>query len=237
MTSRSARPDPADPAARELSVRHHRPDLQSGLPGRGRERAARCPASPIPRLSGCQSELYGESESAARTRAVRSDPRRNAVRFPRHAQHQPVRLLRHRYDQVRQLTIDAGFRDDHYNGLVSANGIQPRLGIAYLLPTRNRAARRLLPDLRNSVQREPDAVERHRRRRPGRERVRIAVQRPSSPGIRNQFNTGLQQGIGSWLVSTPTTSGSTRTTPTISACCSTPPSRFRSPGTTPSWTA
>ena len=31
-------------------------------------------------------------------------------------------------------TINAGLRDDQYNGLASANGVQPRLGIAYLVP-------------------------------------------------------------------------------------------------------
>ncbi len=31
------------------------------------------------------------------------------------------------------LTINAGLRDDQYNGLSSANGVQPRLGLAYLM--------------------------------------------------------------------------------------------------------
>ena len=33
-----------------------------------------------------------------------------------------------------RLTVNVGLRDDQYNGLSSANGVQPRLGISYLIP-------------------------------------------------------------------------------------------------------
>ena len=32
------------------------------------------------------------------------------------------------------LTVNAGLRDDQYNGLSSGNGVQPRLGLSYLIP-------------------------------------------------------------------------------------------------------
>ena len=45
-------------------------------------------------------------------------------------------------------TIDAGFRDDQYNGMSSANGLQPRIGLSYHHPIhQDRSARRLLTDL------------------------------------------------------------------------------------------
>ncbi len=39
------------------------------------------------------------------------------------------------------LTIAAGLRDDRYDGLATANGIQPRLGLAYLIPHANTVLR------------------------------------------------------------------------------------------------
>ncbi len=99
------------------------------------------------------------------------------------------------------LTIDAGLRDDQYNGLISANGLQPRLGIAYLIPSTSTV-------LRVSYSRTFET--------PFNENLILSsgtgggglaqnvfgaqVDTPVRPGRRNQFNTGLQQGIGRWLV-------------------------------------
>ena len=38
-------------------------------------------------------------------------------------------------------TVNAGLRDDQYNGVASANGLQPRLGISYLVPGTNTVLR------------------------------------------------------------------------------------------------
>ena len=74
---------------------------------------------------------------------------------------------------------------------------EPRAGIAYnIKKTGHGAARRLRAHLRNAVQRESAAVERDRRGRAGAERLRLQLRCPSSPGFRNQFNTGFQQAIG-----------------------------------------
>ena len=38
-------------------------------------------------------------------------------------------------------TINVGLREDQYNGLASANGVQPRLAVAYLIPKTNTVLR------------------------------------------------------------------------------------------------
>ena len=73
------------------------------------------------------------------------------------------------------LTINAGLRDDQYNGLTSANGVQPRLGLSYLVPTNTvlRAAYSRTfetPFNENLMLSSGD-----RRRRPGRECVWICI--------------------------------------------------------------
>ena len=66
--------------------------------------------------------------------------------------------------------------------------------------TQHGAAGGLRADVRDAVQREPAAFERHRRRRPGAECLRSRSPTPIQPGRRNQFNAGLQQAIGRWLI-------------------------------------
>jgi len=97
------------------------------------------------------------------------------------------------------LTVNAGFRDDQYNGLTSANGVQPRLGLSYLLPTNT--------VLRASYARTFET--------PFNENLLLSsaagsgglaanlfgsAYTPIRPGNRNDFDTGLQQGIGKWLI-------------------------------------
>jgi hypothetical protein len=97
------------------------------------------------------------------------------------------------------LTINAGLRDDQYNGLTSANGVQPRLGLSYLLPTNT--------VLRASYARTFET--------PFNENLLLSdaggtggleqnlfgtVFTPIRPGNRNDFDTGFQQGIGKWLI-------------------------------------
>jgi hypothetical protein len=98
-------------------------------------------------------------------------------------------------------TIDAGLRDDQYDGLTSANGIQPRLGIAYLIPSTNTV-------LRIAYSRTFET--------PFNENLLLssgtgggglaqnvfgaATDAPVQAGHRNQFNTGFQQGVGRWVV-------------------------------------
>jgi Carboxypeptidase regulatory-like domain/TonB-dependent Receptor Plug Domain len=98
-------------------------------------------------------------------------------------------------------SVNIGLRDDQYNGLVSANGVQPRLGTSYLV---NRTG----TVLRAAYSRTFET--------PFNENLLLSSATgsgglgqsafgakgsfPIEPGFRNQFNGGLQQKIGHWLV-------------------------------------
>ncbi len=44
--------------------------------------------------------------------------------------------------KLRGFTFSLGLRDDQYNGLTSGNGVQPRIGISYLVkPTKTKVLR------------------------------------------------------------------------------------------------
>jgi hypothetical protein len=97
-------------------------------------------------------------------------------------------------------TIDAGLREDQYNGLASANGVQPRLAISYFIPKTNTVLRvgyartfetPFNENLILSSGTGPGGLS---------ENVFGSVSAPIRPGNRNQFNTGLQQAIGKWIV-------------------------------------
>ena len=124
-------------------------------------------------------------------------------------------LLYHDTINLGKLTLNAGLRDDQYNGLTSANGVQPRLGTSYqiLKDTVFRAsyARTFeTPYNENLILSSGTG---------GGGLARTFSARslqPVRPGNRNEFDTGLQQGVA-WLLSwTRTTSGNTRTMHTIS---------------------
>ena len=97
------------------------------------------------------------------------------------------------------LTINAGFRDDQYNGVTSANGVQPRLGLSYLLPTntvlRASYARTFETPFNENLLLSDAAgtggLEQN---------VFGTVYNPIRPGNRNDFDTGFQQGVGKWLI-------------------------------------
>jgi len=98
-------------------------------------------------------------------------------------------------------SLNIGFRDDYYNGLVTKNGPQPRLGISYLV---NRTG----TVLRAAYSRTFET--------PFNENLLLSsatgsgglaqnifgakASVPLEPGMRNQFNGGLQQKLGHWLV-------------------------------------
>jgi len=98
-------------------------------------------------------------------------------------------------------SVNIGLRDDQYNGLVSKNGPQPRLGLSYLV---NRTG----TVLRAAYSRTFET--------PFNENLLLSsatgigglaqnvfgakASLPLEPGFRNQFNTGLQQKFGRWLV-------------------------------------
>jgi hypothetical protein len=98
-------------------------------------------------------------------------------------------------------SVSLGLRDDQYNGLVTKNGLQPRVGISYLV---NRTG----TVLRAAYSRTFET--------PFNENLLLSSATgsgglaqnvfgakgsfPIEPGFRNQFNGGLQQKIGHWLV-------------------------------------
>ncbi len=97
------------------------------------------------------------------------------------------------------LTIDAGLREDQYNGVTSANGVQPRLGLSYLLPTntviRASYARTFETPFNENLLLSSAAGT------GGLENNLFgSASNPIRPGNRNDFDAGLQQGVGKWLI-------------------------------------
>ena len=100
-----------------------------------------------------------------------------------------------------ELTADLGFRLDRYDGLVSKTGPQPRIGLSYHLPKSNTV-------LRAAYSRTFET--------PFNENLLLSSATgsgglaqnvfgakgsiPIAPGFRNQFNAGLQQSIGKYLI-------------------------------------
>jgi len=102
--------------------------------------------------------------------------------------------------RLKHLVINVGMREDQYSGIISKNGIQPRLGLSYVLPT-------------NTVLR---AAYSRTFETPFNENLLLSsatgsgglaqtifganASIPIEPGFRNQFNGGLQQKIGAYLM-------------------------------------
>ena len=98
-------------------------------------------------------------------------------------------------------SVNVGLRDDEYQGLVTKNGVQPRLGLSYLVKPTGTV-------LRAAYSRTFET--------PFNENLLLSsatgsgglaqnifgakASVPIEPGFRNQFNGGLQQKIGHWLV-------------------------------------
>jgi hypothetical protein len=101
----------------------------------------------------------------------------------------------------KDLSVNIGLRDDEYDGLVAKNGVQPRLGVSYLINPSGTV-------LRAAYSRTFET--------PFNENLLLSsatgggglaqnvfgakASVPIEPGFRNQFNGGLQQKIGHWLV-------------------------------------
>ena len=97
-------------------------------------------------------------------------------------------------------TIDAGLRDDQYDGLVTANGIQPRLGVSYLVPKTKTVLRLAYARTFETPFNENLILSSGTGGGGLAQNVFGSVSTPIKPGVRNQFNTGLQQQLGRWLV-------------------------------------
>ncbi len=98
-------------------------------------------------------------------------------------------------------TIDAGFRDDQYNGLVAKNGPQPRLGVSYLVkPTgtvlRAAYSRTFETPFNENLLLSSSTGAGGLAENVFGARTSAAIE----PGFRNQFNAGLQQKLGRYLL-------------------------------------
>jgi outer membrane receptor protein involved in Fe transport len=102
--------------------------------------------------------------------------------------------------RLKHFTFNVGLREDQYSGLVSRNGLQPRLGVSYMLRSNTvfRAAysrtfetpfnENLLLSSATGTGGLAQTV------------FGATASVPIQPGVRNQFNAGLQQKIGSFLL-------------------------------------
>ncbi len=129
------------------------------------------------------------------------DLARGGSLFAFHGAHNVNQYAFYLTDTIRwkKLTVNAGLREDQYNGLTSANSLQPRLGLSYKLFSST--------VLRGAYSRTFET--------PFNENLVLScgtgggglaenvfgsVSEPIKPGNRNQYNLGLQQAIRKWLI-------------------------------------
>ncbi|HVY95213.1 MAG TPA: hypothetical protein VHA14_20780, partial [Bryobacteraceae bacterium] len=98
------------------------------------------------------------------------------------------------------LTVNAGFRFDRYDGLTHNTGAEPRLGLAYNVKRTSTVLRasyaRTFETPFNETLLLSSATGSGGLAQNGFGSTSVAIQ----PGFRNQFNTGFQQGIGKWIL-------------------------------------
>ena len=100
-----------------------------------------------------------------------------------------------------EFTADIGLRDDQYSGLASKNGVEPRLGLSYRLPHTDTVFRAAYSRTFETPFNENLLLS--SATGPGGLAQTIFGAKgsvPIEPGVRNQFNAGLQQRLGKYLV-------------------------------------
>ena len=130
------------------------------------------------------------------------DLTRGGLMFNFHGKHNINQYAFYISDSMKlgNFTINAGLRDDQYNGLTSANGIQPRLGMSYLLKPTNTVLRVAYSRTFETPFNENLILSSGTGGGGLAENVFGSESAPIRPGARNQFNAGFQQGIGRWIV-------------------------------------
>jgi hypothetical protein len=100
------------------------------------------------------------------------------------------------------LLVNAGFRFDQYNGISSGTGVEPRLGLSYNVKRTGTVLRAAYARTFETPFNENLILSSLAGTGGLAENVLGAVGGVSAirPGRRNQFNTGLQQALGRWLV-------------------------------------
>jgi hypothetical protein len=100
-----------------------------------------------------------------------------------------------------EFTADIGLRDDQYNGLLSANGVQPRLGLSYRIARTDTVLRAAYSRTFETPFNENLLLSSATGSGGLAENIFGAeASVPIAPGMRNQFNAGLQQRLGKYLV-------------------------------------
>ena len=100
-----------------------------------------------------------------------------------------------------EFTADIGLRDDQYNGLVSKNGVQPRIGLSYRIARTDTVLRIAYSRTMETPFNENLLLSSATGAGGLAENIFGAkASLPLAPGMRNQFNAGLQQRLGKYLV-------------------------------------
>lgn len=102
--------------------------------------------------------------------------------------------------KLKNFTINAGLRDDQYNGLTSANGVQPRIGLSYLVQPTKTVLRAAYSRTFETPFNENLILSSGTGGGGLAENVFGSQSAAIQPGRRNQFNTGFQQGLGKWVI-------------------------------------
>lgn len=99
------------------------------------------------------------------------------------------------------LMVQAGLRIDRYNGISSDTGVQPRIGASYLIAPTSTVLRASYSRTFETPYNENLLLSSSTGQGGLAANVFGAVaSRPLQPGNRNQFNAGLEQAVGKWLV-------------------------------------
>ncbi len=99
-----------------------------------------------------------------------------------------------------RFTISPGLRFDRYDGLASANGVQPRIGVSYLISGTDTVLRASYARTFETPFNENLILASGTGAGGLAENVFGSNSVPIQPGRRNQFNTGLQQRLGRWVI-------------------------------------
>ena len=99
--------------------------------------------------------------------------------------------------KLRELSVMLGMRADNYDGISQASAFQPRLGVSYHVVRTETVLRASYGRLFETPFTD-NLVIASSNRAGGLDPN--AVSNPLVPGIRNQFDTGFQQGVGRWFV-------------------------------------
>lgn len=97
-------------------------------------------------------------------------------------------------------TVNGGLRFDHYDGLTTADSAQPRLGLAYLIPMTNTVLRVAYARTFETPFNENLILSSGTGEGGLAQNVFGSNSTPIRPGSRNQFNAGLQQRLGRWVI-------------------------------------